>query len=105
MSPYTNVSLRLSAALGSYNPTGQRTLRNFFCVEPEQDGVMLSKLSASVAECYEHAGECARGAKTAATPQLREDFLYLERSWIKLAHSIEASQRFNAFAPAEEDAE
>ena len=65
---------------------------------------MLSKLSASVAECYEHAEECARGAKTAGTAQLRDDFLYLERSWIKLAHSIEASERFNAFVQIDKNA-
>lgn len=62
---------------------------------------MLSKLSASVAECYEHAGECARSAGMAGTPQLRDEFLNLERSWIKLAQSIEASERYKAFVQAE----
>lgn len=66
---------------------------------------MLSKLNASVAECYDHAAECARCAKTAATPQLRDDFLYLERSWIKLAQGIEASERFNAFVQTAKDTE
>ena len=64
---------------------------------------MLSKLSASVAECYQHAEECARSAKIAGTPQLRDDFLYLERSWIKLAQSIEASERFAVFVQTEKD--
>jgi hypothetical protein len=65
--------------------------------------IMLSKLSASVAECYEHAEECARSANIAGSPQLRDDFLYLERSWIKLAQSIAASERFAVFVAAEKD--
>ena len=66
---------------------------------------MLRNEIASVAECYEHADECAQCAKTAATPQLRDDFLFLERSWIKLARSIEASERFTASVRAKKDNE
>jgi hypothetical protein len=66
---------------------------------------MLSKLSASVAECYQHAGECARRAKIAGSPRLQDEFLNLERSWLKLARSIEASERFNAFIQAEQNTE
>jgi hypothetical protein len=55
---------------------------------------MLSKLSVRVAECYEHAGECAQQAKSTDDSKLRDEFLNLERSWIKLARSIEGSERF-----------
>jgi hypothetical protein len=61
---------------------------------------MLSKLSVRVAECYEHAGECAQQAKNTDDSKLRVEFLNLERSWIKLARSIEGSERFALFAQA-----
>lgn len=63
---------------------------------------MLSKLSTSVAECYQHAGECARLAKMATTPEQRGGCLDLERSWLKLARSIEASERFTALGSGSE---
>jgi hypothetical protein len=61
---------------------------------------MLSKLSVRVAECYEHAGECAQHAKNTDDSKLRDEFLNLERSWIKLARSIESSERFALFVQA-----
>jgi hypothetical protein len=63
---------------------------------------MLSKLSMRVAECYEHAGECAQQAENADDSKLRDEFLNLERSWIKLARSIEGSERFALFVQASE---
>jgi hypothetical protein len=61
---------------------------------------MLSKLSVRVAECYEHAGECAQQAKNTDDFKLRDEFLNLERSWIKLARNIEGSERFALFVQA-----
>jgi hypothetical protein len=58
---------------------------------------MLRNVSAEVAECHRHAEECAQRAKAAPTPQARDDFLFLERSWLKLAQSIEAGERLTAF--------
>lgn len=61
---------------------------------------MLSKLSVRVAECYEHAVECAQQAKNTDDTKLRDEFLNLERSWIKLARSIEESESFALFVQA-----
>lgn len=63
----------------------------------ESDATAAGNLSASVTGCYEHAEECARRAKLAATIQLRDDYLNLERSWIKLARSTQAIERFPTF--------
>jgi hypothetical protein len=63
----------------------------------ESDATAASNLSASVAGCYEHAEECARRAKFAATLQLRDDYLNLERGWIKLARSTQANERLPTF--------
>jgi hypothetical protein len=44
-------------------------------------------------ECYEHADHCAQQAEQQRDPKLREDFRYLERGWLKLAHSLEFAER------------
>jgi hypothetical protein len=50
-------------------------------------------LSDKALECYEHADHCARQAEQQRDPKLREDFRYLERGWLKLAHSLEFAER------------
>jgi hypothetical protein len=46
-----------------------------------------------IEDCQAHAAHCARQAIDAACPNLREDFLRLEQSWLQLAHSYEVAQR------------
>ena len=48
---------------------------------------MLQNLSQQVRECYQHAEDCLRKAIAQADPQLRADFLELERRWLKLVRS------------------
>ena len=59
---------------------------------------MLLSLSEDVRDCYRHAEDCAEKARIAATPQLRSDFLRLERAWLTLARSYEFTERLSAFA-------
>jgi hypothetical protein len=47
-------------------------------------------------ECRRHALTCARLAQTAGTPESREHFAKLARTWIRLADDLEQSQAFLA---------
>ena len=58
---------------------------------------MLQSLSEDVRDCYRRADDCAEKAKVAATPQLRSDFLRLEKAWLMLARSYEFTSRISAF--------
>lgn len=58
---------------------------------------MLQGLSQEVRECYRHAEDCAEKARAAATPELRADFLHLEKAWLTLARSYEFSSRLSDF--------
>ncbi len=56
---------------------------------------MLMNLSNDIAECYGHAGDCARKAKSESDARVREDFLAMERRWLCLARSYELSHQLN----------
>jgi hypothetical protein len=43
-------------------------------------------------ECRQHALSCVRLAQTSASPQAREQFANLARTWIRLADDLERSQ-------------
>jgi hypothetical protein len=58
---------------------------------------MLRKLREEIRECLQHAEDCARQAKLQRDPKLRDDFLDLERRWLKLARSYELTDRVEAF--------
>ena len=58
---------------------------------------MPQSLSDDVRDCYRRAVDCAEKARDAATPQLRSDFLRLERAWLSLARSYEFTERLSAF--------
>jgi hypothetical protein len=44
--------------------------------------------------CREHARRCAELATLVATPEEREHFLSLERTWIRLAAELESAEAF-----------
>jgi hypothetical protein len=46
-----------------------------------------------IEDCQAHATHCARQATNATSPDIREDFLRLEQSWLQLAHSYEVAQQ------------
>jgi hypothetical protein len=54
-------------------------------------------------ECRMQARCCADLAFTAATPQAREHFASLAKSWIKLALELEGAQAFLALDEIEAD--
>jgi len=43
-------------------------------------------------ECRQHALNCERLAEQAATPEMRETFLGLAKTWTKLAGELEAAK-------------
>ena len=45
-------------------------------------------------ECRQHALNCVQLAKTAASPQAREEFANLARTWIRLADDLERTVGF-----------
>jgi hypothetical protein len=58
---------------------------------------VLNKVSEQIRDCLRHAQECARKAADQPDPALRDDFLRLEKRWLKLARSIEFGESLNAF--------
>jgi hypothetical protein len=45
-------------------------------------------------ECRQHALECVRLAQTSATPQARNHFAKLARTWVSLAEELERNRAF-----------
>ena len=45
-------------------------------------------------ECRQHALNCVHLAKGASTPEMRDHFAKLARTWIKLADELEQSEAF-----------
>ena len=59
---------------------------------------MLNNLSEQIRECLQHAEDCARKAAAQSDPNLKEDFLTMERRWLFLARSYEFSERLDDFS-------
>jgi hypothetical protein len=59
---------------------------------------MLNNLSEQIRECLRHAEDCARQAAAQTCPNLREDFLDMERRWLLLARSYEFTERLTDFS-------
>ena len=49
---------------------------------------MPNRLSQELAECYQHAGDCARQAAAQTDPETKRNFLDMERRWMSLAREI-----------------
>ena len=47
---------------------------------------MLENLTDEIRVCLRHAEECARKAAEASRPNARENFLEMQRRWLRLAH-------------------
>jgi hypothetical protein len=50
-------------------------------------------LTKEIEECQVHAAHCALRAENAVCPDIREDFLRLEQSWLQLARSYQIAQQ------------
>jgi hypothetical protein len=58
---------------------------------------MFDNLSEEIRGCFRHAEECARKAREATKPKLREDFLQMEQRWLRLAHSYQFAKKRKSF--------
>ena len=65
--------------------------------------VMLENLSEEIRGCLRYAAECARKAKESSKLNLREDFLEMERRWLRLAHSYQFAKEPKGFRKAVSD--
>jgi len=59
---------------------------------------MLDSVSQQIRDCYDHAEQCAQKAAAQNDPDLKQDFLDMERRWLTLAKSYELSQRIGEFS-------
>lgn len=64
---------------------------------------MHDNLSEEIQGCLRHAEECARKAKEANKPKLRNDFLEMERRWLGLAHRYEFAKKLKTFGKRDAD--
>jgi hypothetical protein len=77
---------------------GQITIGVGDCLDVVGGPAMLQELGKELRECYEHAEDCGRRASIETDAQLRKDFLDMEARWLRLAQSIEFTQRLDHFA-------
>jgi hypothetical protein len=59
---------------------------------------MLNNMSEQIRECLRHAEDCARQAVAQTCPNLKKDFLDMERRWLFLASSYEFTERVTDFS-------
>src|SRR5262249_20797961 len=59
---------------------------------------MQNNLSEQIRNCFRHAEDCARKAAEQTDPNLKQDFLELEESWLFLARSFEYNERLSDFS-------
>ena len=64
-------------------------------------GAMVVNLSREVRECRLYAEHCADRARLQSDPQLRRDFLEMQRRWLSLARSYEFSERLEFLSAIE----
>ena len=58
---------------------------------------MLENLTDEVRVCLRHAEECARKAEEAGSPNSRENFLEMQRRWLRLAHRYQFAKQLKGF--------
>ena len=59
---------------------------------------MQNNLSEQIRDCYRHAQDCARKAAEQTDPNLKQDFLVIERRWRSLAGGYEIAQHLTDFS-------
>jgi hypothetical protein len=57
-----------------------------------EEGAMFVNLSEQAGECRLYAEHCADKAQLQSVPQLRKDFLEMQRRWLSLVRSYEFSE-------------
>jgi hypothetical protein len=61
---------------------------------------MRENLSDEIQVCLCHAEECARKAEEASRPNSRENFLEMQRRWLRLAHRYQFAKDVKGFRKA-----
>jgi hypothetical protein len=59
--------------------------------------IMLLKISPHIADCLERAQRAHERAEKAADTVLQQDYLDIERTWLRLAESYRTAERLQAF--------
>ena len=58
---------------------------------------MLENLTDEIRVCLRHAEDCARKAAEASRPNARENFLEMQRRWLRLAHRYQFAKQLKGF--------
>jgi hypothetical protein len=59
---------------------------------------MLQNLDQQIRDCLQRAADCAERAKAATNERDRKDWLDVEASYLRLAHSVEFARRAERFS-------
>ena len=62
---------------------------------------MFVTLSSEARECRLYAEHCADRARLQSDPQLRKDYLEMQRRWLALAHSCEFAEELEFLSAVE----
>ena len=66
-----------------------------------REGAMSVNFSSEAGECRLYAEHCADRARLQSDPQLRQDFLEMQRRWLALARSYEFAERLEFLSAVE----
>ena len=64
---------------------------------------MLQRLSEQITACHERAAEAKRQADTTADPELKADYLNMEKRWLLLARSYQFTESLDNFTSTVSD--
>jgi hypothetical protein len=67
------------------------------CETASSSLTMLENLTDEIRVCLRHAEECARKAAEASRPNARENFLEMQRRWLRLAHRYQFAKQLKGF--------
>jgi hypothetical protein len=59
---------------------------------------MHQTVDSEIRECYLHAAECHRSADQSCDWAARQDFLEMEKRWLRLARNYEFAQQLSNFS-------
>ena len=59
--------------------------------------MMVENLNEEIRECLRYAEECARQAAEASGPNLHENYLEMQRRWLRLARSYRFAKQLKSF--------
>ena len=91
----------IRSALSPFSLRVQNSLRHWrgrlMCETASSSLTMLENLTDEFRVCLRHAKECARKAEEASRPNARENFLEMQRRWLRLAHRYQFAKQRTGF--------